>query len=141
MHRFVILEHDHPSLHWDFMLEAGPTLRTWRLAAQPQNGLSVAATESFEHPHNGLSVAATESFEHRRVYLDYEGPVSGGRGQVHRWDAGIFSWESQSPERLVVRLDGERLRGRGVLAKTDSGEWSFLLDDSSPPIESDVSLP
>ena len=26
--RFVILEHDYPELHWDFMLEAGAVLKT-----------------------------------------------------------------------------------------------------------------
>ena len=33
MPRFVILEHDHPSLHWDFILEVGEVLWTWRLSA------------------------------------------------------------------------------------------------------------
>jgi hypothetical protein len=69
MPRFVILEHDHPELHWDFMLEAGAVLRTWRLAAPPALGQVVAAAASFDH---------------RLLYLDYEGPVSGGRGTVRR---------------------------------------------------------
>jgi hypothetical protein len=28
--------------------------------------------------------------DHRRVYLDYEGPISGGRGEVVRVEAGTF---------------------------------------------------
>ena len=36
MPRFVILEHDLAELHWDFMLEAGGVLRTWRFAAPPE---------------------------------------------------------------------------------------------------------
>ena len=70
MPRFVILEHDYPQQHWDLMLEAGPVLRTWRLA---------------EPPDVGRPVAATASFDHRPVYLDYEGPVSGNRGTVQRF--------------------------------------------------------
>ena len=58
--RYVILEHDHPARHWDFMLESGDVLRTWRLAAPPRPGGAVAAEPSFDH---------------RRAYLDYEGPV------------------------------------------------------------------
>ena len=76
MSRYVILEHDHPSRHWDLMLESGEVLRTWRLASCP-----VA----------GASVAAEAAPDHRRLYLDYEGPISGGRGHVFRWDSGSSS--------------------------------------------------
>src|SRR5690242_15495503 len=74
--RFVILEHDYPERHWDLMFEAGPVLKTWRLAGCPRPG--------------GVAVEAEESFDHRPIYLDYEGPVSGGRGTVTRRDAGDF---------------------------------------------------
>ena len=40
--RFAILEHDYPVLHWDFMLEAGDVLRTWRLPAVPATGEMIA---------------------------------------------------------------------------------------------------
>src|SRR5206468_490246 len=59
MPRFVILEHDHPTRHWDLMLEARGVLRTWRLSAPPKAGVAIAATASFDH---------------RAIYLDYEGP-------------------------------------------------------------------
>jgi hypothetical protein len=104
MPRYVILEHDYPTRHWDFMLESGQVLKTWRLAAPPRPGAAVAAEASFDH---------------RPAYLDYEGPVSGGRGTVSRWDAGTFSWE-EAGETVVVRLDGTRLRGRAVI-EADGG--------------------
>jgi hypothetical protein len=110
MPRFVVLEHDHPQLHWDFMLEAGAVLRTWRLATPPQAGQAVAASASFDH---------------RLHYLDYEGPVSGQRGNVQRWDGGIFTWQVDAADRLVVLLEGQRLRGRVVLSKTGTGQWSL----------------
>ncbi len=111
MPRYVILEHDHPHLHWDLMLEAGAVLRTWRLQAPPRPGATVAAEASSDHrPH----------------YLDYEGPVSGGRGRVVRWDAGTYAGE-ENPGRLVLRLEGARLRGTAVLARDDSGAWSFTV--------------
>jgi len=112
MPRFVILEHDHPQLHWDLMLEAGDVLRTWRLHAPPEPGRSVAATPSFDH---------------RLAYLDYEGPVSGGRGMVKRWDAGTFTWESETETELVVQLHGQRIAGRAVLARTGE-EWGFCCE-------------
>ena len=114
MPRFVILEHDYPSRHWDLLLEAGPVLRAWRLAAPPQPDQTVAAETSFDH---------------RLLYLDYEGPVSGGRGQVRRWDAGTFTLETDEPDRVVMRLEGGRCRGRGVLTRMPTGKWSFFFMD------------
>jgi hypothetical protein len=111
--RYVILEHDHPELHWDLMLEAGEILRTWRLAAPPQPGEAVAAEASFDH---------------RPVYLDYEGPISGGRGRVVRWDAGTFCWEEQAANRLVLRLDGTRLQGTALLKRNKTGGWCLTIE-------------
>ena len=96
MSRYVILEHDYPELHWDFMLEVGGSLRTWRLAFVP----------SLDE-----SIAATPLGDHRIAYLDYEGPVSGNRGTVNRWDQGEYEMIEEADCRMVVRLNGERLRG------------------------------
>jgi DNA polymerase ligase (LigD)-like protein len=100
--RFVILEHDHPFLHWDLMLEAGKVLRTWRLLTEPVMGMAIAAEPLGDH---------------RKMYLDYEGPVSGGRGQVRRWDAGMLEWKVDSAERTVVQLKGTRVKGEVIVEK------------------------
>jgi hypothetical protein len=100
MPRFVILEHDWPERHWDFFLESGPVLRAWRLSAEPAPVTSVPSEPNAEH---------------RRLYLDYEGPLSGDRGSVLRWDAGTFEWIEDAPERIELQLSGSRLRGRMVI--------------------------
>lgn len=94
MARFVILEHDWPTRHWDLLLEAGDALRAWRLLREPTLGTNPAEANA----------------DHRRLYLDYEGPVSGNRGTVTRWTAGEFEWVSESP--LVILVRSERLTGR-----------------------------
>jgi hypothetical protein len=114
MPRYVILEHDHPCLHWDLMLEAGDLLRTWRLAVPPQPGRTVPATSLGSH---------------RRLYLDYEGPVSGDRGRVVRWDAGTFQWEVDEAGQVAVQLQGGRCQGRALLQRTSGQEWSFELSE------------
>ena len=96
MPRFAILEHDYPILHWDFLLEDGDALLTWRLSAPLESGAVLNALKTFDH---------------RRLYLDYEGPVSGSRGAVTRWDGGTFEWEVREPDRIAVRLQGARLQG------------------------------
>jgi DNA polymerase Ligase (LigD) len=107
MPRYVILEHDHPTRHWDLMLESGGVLRTWRLA---------------EPPRPGVSVAAEASFDHRPAYLDYEGPV-GGRGTVTRWDGGTYEVLEEAEGLLVLRLEGQ-LRGVARLVR-EGGGWVF----------------
>jgi hypothetical protein len=107
MPRFVVLEHDHPVLHWDLMLEAGAGLRTWRLRTPPAVGAIVEAEPIGDH---------------RPAYLDYEGPVSGNRGRVVRWDAGTFTGDPRGEGRVAVALAGGRLRGTLVL-EAWGGEW------------------
>jgi hypothetical protein len=114
MPRYVILAHDWPAPHWDFLLEAGGVLRAWRLSAEP-----VA----------GRAIPAEANFDHRLLYLDYEGPLSGGRGSVTRWDAGVFEWIEDGPERVVVELSGGKLSGRVELA---GSALSFRPRNASP---------
>ena len=116
MSRFVILEHDQPVLHWDLMLEAGNVLRTWRLA---------------EAPEAGKRVAAEASFDHRLLYLDYEGPISGGRGAVTRWDSGTYEGELPPAGDVELQLQGVRLCGRAVLQHVEGAAWSFTVEAKS----------
>lgn len=119
MPRFVILEHDHPTRHWDLMLECGEVLRTWRLEGPPRAGEAIAATAAFDH---------------RLVYLDYEGPISGGRGRVIRRESGTFLWQMQAVDRVVVHLQGEHLRGVLHLERVAGDCWrgEFVEDSAGP---------
>lgn len=96
MARFVILEHVWTEVHWDVMLEDGETLRTW------------AIDEPIE---SGVDLPARALPNHRRVYLDYEGEVSGGRGVVRRVAQGTYTTLFESEDRLRVQLDGDQLAG------------------------------
>lgn len=113
MPRFVILEHDHPFLHWDLMLETGNVLRTWRLERPPLPGSG--------------PIPATSLGDHRLMYLDYEGPVSGNRGRVVCWDRGAYVNEKWSDEFIHVRVHGGRVTGMVTLEWKNGDEWSFEL--------------
>jgi hypothetical protein len=113
MPRFVILRHDAPQgSHFDFMLEAEGVLRTWSLPQPPENG---AAFEC-------QSLA-----DHRTAYLDYEGQVSGGRGDVTRWDRGVYSVERQDDAEWIVELSGEKIAGRAVLLRSADATNCWLF--------------
>ena len=83
-----------------------------------------------EEPIPGRSIAAEPLPDHRLVYLDYEGPISGNRGTVARWDAGEFELEFESPLVIVLTLIGGHLRGKGIIQRpTDASyEWQFTYN-------------
>ena len=119
MPRFVVLTHNHPFLHWDFMLELGESLRAWRLSAEPDSGGEISAEPLPDH---------------RLEYLDYEGPVSGDRGDVTQWDRGEYELIAESPEKLTVQLHGKKLKGRTTLQsgpENSSIQYSVLNPQSS----------
>ena len=91
--RFAILTHNHPFFHWDLLLEAGEVAWTWRL---------------LDEPGPDRTVRAERIGDHRLLYLDYAGPVSGGRGEVARWDAGTYRIVHETDEQLTVWLSGDR---------------------------------
>jgi hypothetical protein len=115
MPRFVILAHDWPAPHFDLLFEVGGVLKAWRLAAEP----------------GAEPVVAVPNFDHRPSYLDYEGPVTGDRGTVTRWDSGTYAGELV-PNGWTVTLNGTRLRGQATLART-GGIWSFRVV-TAPPV-------
>jgi hypothetical protein len=114
MPRFVLLEHDHPTLHYDFMIEWGSVLRTWRLGGIPSEAASIPAEPLPDH---------------RTAYLDYEGPVSGDRGTVSRIDRGEFEILAESRTSLELSLQGERIIGKAILSDWTREEgdpaWEF----------------
>ncbi len=111
--KFVILHHVLPDgEHWDLMLERGEALLTWRLVREPVGGSS-------------LPIPAEKLGDHRQAYLDYEGPVSGGRGSVRRVDAGTVEFEAATGDGYEIRLGGGRLIGRFRLAAVDD-HWVLM---------------
>tara|TARA_R110002095_G_scaffold157083_1_gene136326 strand:- start:1073 stop:1447 length:375 start_codon:yes stop_codon:yes gene_type:complete len=118
MQQYVILRHDFPELHWDLMLEHAGVLKTWRLPAPPE--IDPASDLS------SIDLIAEELPDHRLAYLEYEGPVSGNRGEVSRWDHGTFSFLELNDGVIVALLTGEELAGRVTLKKMDEkNQWSL----------------
>lgn len=122
MPRYVILEHQWNGVHYDLMLEDPETgdLRTWAIDEEIQANL--------ELPARALPA-------HRRIYLDYEGPVSRGRGKVTRIDQGRYKARDWTEDRVEVLLQGERFSGVAVLWRLEGEEpetsssraWGFRL--------------
>jgi len=107
--------------HFDWMFDRGDALWTW-------------ATDQYPEPMSTGPLDAVRLADHRRVYLDYEGRVSGDRGEVSRVESGAFETLYESEDCFEVRVTGKRC---GVITfqrtcPADSPEpsarwcWSFL---------------
>ena len=114
---FVVLYHELPmgqarQTHWDFMIQRATALRAWALPRPP------------DQPGG---MVAERLPDHRLEYLHYEGPVSGDRGWVTRWDQGTYREETAGPTHLELVLSGVRLAGRIVLTEPtyDQCHWRF----------------
>jgi hypothetical protein len=117
MPRYVILHHRCPAgyerpTHWDLMLECEGVLLTWALP---------------ERPAQGKTIDAEKLAEHRLDYLEYEGPISAGRGEVSRWDWGQYELVEQSESGMIAILDGRQGLARATLEQTDDQlqSWRF----------------
>jgi hypothetical protein len=122
MPRYVILRHELPpesgrASHWDVMLEERAesgevVLKTWAVERSPDD---LAPQPALRLP------------DHRAAYLTYEGPVSGGRGEVARWDEGAFELIGDSAggvggDMIEAKVVGRRLRGRISLQRRTTDE-------------------
>jgi hypothetical protein len=132
MPRYVILYHQQSSTeadltHWDLMLETAGALRTWQI---------------HQYPVPNQQLAATPLADHRLDYLQYEGPVSGNRGQVSQWDGGNYEGTVPTKSELFsVRLKGRAFRGTLTLQPhpKQQGSWQVqfpeLVTDPDQPLE------
>jgi hypothetical protein len=90
--RYVVLRHTGVTeSHFDLMFETSPdsVLATWRSSTWPVTRDSIL----------------TPLAEHRRVYLEYEGPLSESRGSVSRVSEGTHQIIEDRPDHLILALD------------------------------------
>ena len=93
--------------HWDLLFETGEALVTLRLMRLP------AALPEFDAVYSpAMELVAQRLPDHRKLYLEYEGPISGNRGHVSRVAGGEFHRNgnakiSLSSEKLVAEIELE----------------------------------
>lgn len=124
MARYTITHHTGgpDAEHYDFFLESGAALRTWRILRP-----------LFENPQPALASA-----DHKPKYLDYEGPISGQRGEAKIWDTGTYVSELWKDDRILVAVKGRQLKTRLRLDRAkgdegkDAGRWEIV--DATAPV-------
>ena len=114
----VLLRHEleDAGSHFDWMIDpgAGRGLISFRLSCR----FDLGGSEQFE---------AIRIPDHRRLYLEYEGPISGNRGRVVRLACGSVAVLGEEEDRL--RLVGHLGDWTGILVgQRESGDsWRFRV--------------
>lgn len=124
---FVIQKHDASTLHYDFRLEIGGTLKSWAVPKGPSNDPSVKRM-------------AIPTEDHPMDYAWFEGTIPQGEyggGTVMIWDKGSFHnlktdkegnplslEESYAQGTVEVFLEGRKLQGGFAMIKMKSGRMA-----------------
>lgn len=105
-------------MHYDFRLEIDGVLKSWAVPKGP----------SLDPDTKRLAVPTED---HPIEYADFEGVIPKGEyggGTVMLWDRGTYRARGDAAEgyargRLVVELEGEKLRGGFTLVRTGDDAW------------------
>lgn len=150
--RYVVQQHELSAFrHWDLMLERADGLATWQLSVPPEVvaavgrrvwGLGIGdwaageqvppterdtQTNTIPAPPVPAGIPAKRLPDHRKAYLDYEGPVSGNRGEVHIVDSGTYTLLAAGEAEWLIELAGRVLRGRFRLVRQgDTDDWRLI---------------
>jgi bifunctional non-homologous end joining protein LigD len=121
--RFVVQEHSARRLHWDLRLEHDGVAASWAIP----NGIP-------EDPAENRKAVHTE--DHPLEYLEWEGEIPAGEygaGTMTIWDSGTYELEKWEPGKVMVRFEGERLRGRYALFRAGKAEKDWMIHRIDPP--------
>jgi bifunctional non-homologous end joining protein LigD len=114
--KFVIQKHTRAGkIHWDFMLEAGDVLETYRLNLPPEKLIQEKCS-------------AVRIFNHPLKFLTYEGSVNKGKGRVKIGDSGTYQLLGETQNRKELQICGKILKGKFTLTHIKDKEWEFGRD-------------
>lgn len=116
---FVVQKHNASHLHYDFRLSMNGVLKSWAIPKQPSKDSKVRRL-------------AIQVEDHPLSYANFEGTIEEGHygaGKVKIWDKGRYSLIEKSRNKIVVDLEGKRLKGKYALvkfAKSGGKNWLFF---------------
>lgn len=102
---FVIQEHFASHHHFDFRIEMDGVLKSWAIPKEfPQK--------------KGEKKLAIEVEDHPIEYANFEGEIPEGyygAGTVKIWDKGSYNLLEKDERKLVIDVNGEKIKGKYVL--------------------------
>ncbi|MCW4007625.1 MAG: 3'-phosphoesterase [Candidatus Bathyarchaeota archaeon] len=114
---YVIQKHAATHLHFDLRLEMDGVLKSWAVPKEPSTEV-------------GLKRLAVQVEDHPIEYANFEGTIPEGEygaGTVEIWDKGTYKLIDRKEDKLIVDIEGKRLRGTYVLIRLkDKKNWLFF---------------
>ena len=116
---YLIQKHNASHLHWDLRLEMEGVLKSWAIPKEPPT-------------EGGTKRLAVQVEDHPIEYAEFSGTIPEGQygaGTVEIWDKGGYIPVSIAQDKLVVNINGEKLKGKYALVKTKLGKgnnWIFF---------------
>jgi DNA ligase D-like protein (predicted 3'-phosphoesterase) len=116
---FVVQEHHARRLHYDLRLQREGALKSWAVPKGIPEKI-------------GEKRLAVQTEDHPLEYREFEGTIPEGQygaGVVKIWDSGSFELKTWEEDKIEFDLNGQRLKGRYVLArlkKAGKDDWLLL---------------
>jgi DNA ligase D-like protein (predicted 3'-phosphoesterase) len=114
---YVIQKHAATHLHYDLRLEMDGVLKSWAIPKEPSTSL-------------GVRRLAVQVEDHPIEYANFEGTIPEGEygaGTVEIWDRGTYKLVDRKEDKLIVEINGNKLRGAYVLVRfKDQKNWLFF---------------
>jgi DNA ligase D-like protein (predicted 3'-phosphoesterase) len=116
---FIIHEHHASHLHWDLRLEMNGVLKSWAVPKSP----------SIEKNEKRLAIQVED---HPLEYANFHGTIpeeNYGAGEVKIWDKGTYKLIEKNSKKIIIEINGKKLKGKYCLIKTNYGNkksWLFM---------------
>lgn len=114
---FVIQKHEATHLHYDFRLEIDGALKSWAIPKIPPT-------------ENGVKRLAVYTEDHPLEYANFEGIIPEGNygaGKVEIWDKGTFILLEKEKDKIVIEIEGNKLKGKYCLIRLKGQEKNWLF--------------
>jgi len=114
---YVVHKHAASHLHYDLRLEMDGVLKSWAIPKEPplEPGAKRLAVQVEDHPLE---------------YATFEGTIPEGQygaGKVEIWDKGTYRLVDRKEDKLVVNINGEKLKDGYVLVRLKNPKnWLFF---------------
>ena len=114
---FVIQKHEATHLHYDFRLEIDGALKSWAIPKIPPT-------------EKGVKRLAVYTEDHPLEYANFEGIIPEGNygaGKVEIWDKGTFILLEKEKDKIVIEIEGNKLKGKYCLIRLKGQEKNWLF--------------
>jgi len=114
---YVIQKHATTHLHYDLRLEMDGVLKSWAIPKEPPTAI-------------GIRRLAVQVEDHPIEYANFQGTIPEGEygaGTVEIWDKGTHRLIERKEDKLIVEINGNRLKGTYVLLRFKTQKnWLFF---------------